>query len=300
MIWQRAPNVTSRRNGSWFVGNIDSAEDRGMENVKNIILVASGKGGVGKSTVSTNLALALSKLGYATGLLDADIYGPSIPTMFGEAQKPGSPDGKRIFPVEKFGLKLMSMGYLVDPNTAMAWRGPMLAGAVMQFVRDVEWGELDYLLFDLPPGTGDIQLSLAQGLKVTGSVLVTTPQKVALADVIRAKAMFDKVRIPTLGMVENMSYFICSNCSERHEIFSYGGGERTAGELGVPFLGRIPIETSIMAAGDSGEPIVSADPDSATSAAFVGIAEALDEIVRKAQSQRAESEQGRGALRIIQ
>jgi ATP-binding protein involved in chromosome partitioning len=269
------------------------------EAIKNLILVGSGKGGVGKSTVAVNLAMALQARGHATGLLDADIYGPSIPTMLGPAAKPQT-DGKRIFPIEKFGLKLMSMGYMVEPDVAMVWRGPMLAGAATQFVTDVEWGALDYLVFDLPPGTGDIQLSLAQRFKVTGAVLVTTPQEVALADVRRAKIMFDKVRIETLGLVENMSYFICGKCSERHEIFAHGGGERACEQLGVEFLGRVPLEPRVRECGDAGEPIVRAAPQSDSAKAFAEIAERLDEKVTRLNQKRAETEGRRRILPIVQ
>ena len=269
------------------------------EAIKNLILVASGKGGVGKSTVATNLALALAHAGYRTGLLDADIYGPSIPTMLGDAPRPGSPDGKTILPVEKFGLKIMSMGYMVEPDVAMVWRGPMLASAVTQFIQDVEWGELDYLIFDLPPGTGDIQLSLAQKVKVTGSLLVTTPQEVALADVYRAKAMFDRVRIPVLGVVENMSYFVADD-GKRYDIFGSGGGERAAETLEIPLVGQIPIEPRIRECGDLGEPVVQASPDSASSEAFRSIAKKLDAMVRARNEEAAAAERGRGMLRIIE
>jgi ATP-binding protein involved in chromosome partitioning len=269
------------------------------EAIKNLILVGSGKGGVGKSTVAVNLALALARAGHKTGLLDADIYGPSIPTMLGPSAKPQT-DGKRIFPIEKFGLKLISMGYLVDPDVAMVWRGPMLAGAATQFVTDVEWGALDYLIFDLPPGTGDIQLTLAQRFKVTGAVLVTTPQEVALADVRRAKIMFDKVRIHTLGLIENMSYFICSKCDERHEIFSHGGGERAAAQLGVEFLGRVPLEPKVRECGDAGEPVVSAAPASESSQAFISIAKRVHAMVEQLNSERDKTEGRRRILPIVQ
>ncbi len=266
--------------------------------IKNLVLIASGKGGVGKSTVATNVALALNHLGYRTGLLDADIYGPSIPTMFGSAPRPGSPDGKTIVPVEKYGLKLMSMGYMVDPDVAMVWRGPMLAGAVTQFINDVDWGELDYLVFDLPPGTGDIQLSLAQKIKVTGSLLVTTPQDVALADVYRAKSMFDRVRIPVTGIVENMSYFVGDD-GKRYDIFGTGGGERAAEDLGVPLMGQIPIEPKVRVCGDMGEPIVQAAPDAGSSNAFRELAKRLVEAIDAKNSEESEKTKGRGLLKIV-
>ncbi len=269
------------------------------EKVKNLILIASGKGGVGKSTVSTNIAMSLTKRGFATGLLDADIYGPSIPTMLGDAPKPESYDGKVIQPIERYGMKLMSMGYMVDPNVAMVWRGPMLAGAVTQFVNDVDWGELDYLIFDLPPGTGDIQLSLAQKVPVTGAVLVTTPQDVALADVFRAKAMFDRVRIPVLGLAENMSFFKCDGCGSEHSIFSKGGGQRAAKEMEIPFFGGVPLEPAVRECGDAGEPIVSFAPDSASSKAFHSISGALVEAVDKANAAAQDKEKRAGKLRII-
>jgi ATP-binding protein involved in chromosome partitioning len=264
-----------------------------------MILVGSGKGGVGKSTVATNLALALAAKGLATGLLDADIYGPSIPTLLGPAAKPSSADGKRITPVEKFGLKLMSMGYLVDPNAAMVWRGPMLAGAVTQFVNDVDWGSLDYLVLDLPPGTGDIQLSLAQKFKVDGAVLVTTPQDVALADVVRAKAMFDRVRIPCLGLVENMSYFVCTHCDTRHEIFSHGGGEHACESLDVPFLGAVPLEIDVRQAGDAGVPLQQRAPNSLSAKAFATMADKLHDAVLAQAATRQKATAHRGALPII-
>ena len=269
------------------------------ENVKHLLLVASGKGGVGKSTVSVNLALALSERGHKVGLLDADVYGPSIPTLLGPSAKPRSLDGKRIEPIEKHGLKLMSMGYLVDADTAMIWRGPMLAGAVVQFVSDVEWGELDYLVFDLPPGTGDIQLTLSQKFKVTGAVLVSTPQTVAVADVIRAKSMFDRVRIPVLGLIENMSYFVCDGCSKRHEIFSHGGGQRAAEKLNVPFLGEIPLEPVVRSAGDAGEPLFGYAPNSASAAAFHTLGETVEARVNAHEAAERKKRAGRGRLPIV-
>jgi len=269
------------------------------EKIKSLILVASGKGGVGKSTVAANLAVAFARAGHATGLLDADVYGPSIPTMLGDAEVARSADGQRLLPIEKHGIKAISMGYLVDGQTAMIWRGPMLSSAVTQMINDVEWGELDYLIFDLPPGTGDIQLTLAQKFKVTGAVLVTTPQDVALADVTRAKAMFDKVRINTLGLIENMSYFICPSCNDRHEIFSSGGGERAADGLAIPFLGGVPIEMVVRKSGDEGEPVVASAPESTSAQAFVAIAEKLRRRADQAQNEVETQERRKSSLRII-
>lgn len=244
-----------------------------LQQVKNVILVGSGKGGVGKSTVAANLACALQRLGAKTGLLDADIYGPSVPTMFGTHEKPAmAPSGKQLEPVRAFGLELMSIGFLVDPNEAVVWRGPMLASAVQQFMKDVAWSALDYLIVDLPPGTGDVQLTLSQTLKVSGALVVTTPQTVALADVVRAKAMFDKVNIPVIGLVENMSGFVCSKCDTRHYIFDRGGGERAAAAMNVPYLGELPLVTDVREAGDAGIPIVERAPDSPGGKAFLQLA----------------------------
>jgi ATP-binding protein involved in chromosome partitioning len=268
------------------------------ESIKNLILIASGKGGVGKSTVAVNLALAFAQSGHRTGLLDADVYGPSIPTMLGAAAKPET-DGKHLLPIERHGLKLMSMGYLVEPEVAMIWRGPMLASAASQLLTDVDWGELDFLVLDLPPGTGDIQLTLAQKFKVTGAVLVTTPQEVALADVRRAKNMFDKVQITTLGLVENMSYFICPSCEARHEIFSHGGGERSAKAMGIDFLGRIPLEPKVREGGDAGVPLLVGAADSTSAQAFRDIAAAVGERARRVSEERAKAEAKRRILPII-
>ncbi|MEL6185479.1 MAG: Mrp/NBP35 family ATP-binding protein, partial [Myxococcota bacterium] len=211
-----------------------------LPEVKNVVLLASGKGGVGKSTVASNVAAALAARGAAVGLLDADIYGPSVPTMFGTDQRP-EVNGQSLMPVQRHGLALMSIGFIVRPEDAMVWRGPMLNGAITQFMRDVQWGALDYLIIDMPPGTGDVQLTIAQHLKVSGAVLVSTPQDVALADVIRGKAMFDKTDIPALGVIENMAYFVCGDCGARHEIFSSGGAGQLAGKMGLPLLGEVPL-----------------------------------------------------------
>ncbi len=232
-----------------------------LPGVKNTIAVASGKGGVGKSTVAVNLAVSLALDGAKVGLVDADVYGPSIPLMFGINERPQLSENKLI-PLERYGVKIMSIGFLVDPMQAVIWRGPMASGAVKQFMSDVNWGNLDYLIFDLPPGTGDIQLTLVQTIPLTGAVIVTTPQDVALADARKGLVMFNKVNVPVLGIVENMSYFICSHCGQRENIFDSGGGSRTATELEVPFLGEIPINTRIRIGGDEGTPIVVMDETS--------------------------------------
>lgn len=243
--------------------------------VRNVIAVASGKGGVGKSTVAVNLAVALADEGARVGLMDVDIYGPSIPLMTGTgASKPELIEG-RIQPIAAHGLKLLSMGYLVPAERALVWRGPMLHKAINQFFSDVDWGELDYLVVDLPPGTGDVQLSLAQVFPLTGAVLVTTPQPVALADVVKAASMFAQVNVQVLGVVENMSSFICPCCQTRTDIFSTGGGRAACEEHGWPFLGDIPIDPSIRQGGDDGVPVVRAHPDSAVTASFRQVARAL-------------------------
>ena len=253
-------------------------DGHGKENlipgVKHVIAVSSGKGGVGKSTVSVNLAVALSLAGAKVGLLDADIYGPNIPMMMGVEKVPEQKDGK-IAPAESHGVKLISMGFFVPEETAVVWRGPMVHTAIQQLFRDVLWGELDYLLIDLPPGTGDAQLTLSQLVPLSGAVTVTTPQEVALHDVRKGMMMFQKVNVPLLGIIENMSYFVCGHCGHRTEIFSHGGGERAAEKLGVPFLGSIPIDPAIREGGDIGQPIAVADPDSPQAKAFGEIAAKL-------------------------
>jgi len=234
---------------SQVVGHSNQTREQVLPGVKNTIAVASGKGGVGKSTVAVNLATALARDGAQVGIVDADVYGPSLPLMLGVTEKPETEriDDKRfrILPVEKFGIKMMSIGFLVDTETPMIWRGPMASGAVKQFLTDVVWGDLDYMIFDLPPGTGDVQLTLVQTIPLTGAVIVTTPQDVSLADVRRGVRMFQKVNVPIMGVIENMSYFICSHCGHREEIFSHGGGKKTAEAFAVPFLGEIPLYTPI-------------------------------------------------------
>jgi ATP-binding protein involved in chromosome partitioning len=249
--------------------------DDPVPGVKNVILVMSGKGGVGKSTVATNLALSMKAMGLKVGLLDADIYGPSIPTMLGVSGQPMS-DGKKIQPLERFGVKLMSIGFLLeDPKSAVVWRGPMLHGALLQFLKDVEWGELDFLLLDLPPGTGDVALTLSQRVRSNGAVIVTTPQEVALQDVYKSVSMNQKVGIPIVGVVENESYFVCGKCSERHELFGSGGGQKIAEFAKAPLLGQIPLYPEVRKWGDAGVPVVEAAPGSPPAEAFMAVARAL-------------------------
>jgi len=240
--------------------------------VKHIIAVASGKGGVGKSTTAVNLALGLVANGVATGLLDADIYGPSMPRMLGVKEKPESADGKMLKPIERYGLRTMSIGYIVNEETPMIWRGPMVSSALEQMLRDVQWGELDVLVVDMPPGTGDAQLTLAQRVALSGAVIVSTPQDIALIDARKGLAMFRKVAVPVLGIVENMSYFLCPHCGERSEIFGHGGARDEAAKLEVPFLGEIPLHLDIRTTSDSGHPIVVSQPDSAHAQAYKNIA----------------------------
>ena len=240
--------------------------------VKHIIAVASGKGGVGKSTTAVNLALGLAANGLATGLLDADIYGPSMPRMLGVTEKPESADGKMLKPIEKYGLKTMSIGYIVNEDTPMIWRGPMVSSALEQMLRDVEWGGLDVLVVDMPPGTGDAQLTLAQRVALGGAVIVSTPQDIALVDARKGLNMFRKVAVPVLGIVENMSYFLCPHCGERSEIFGHGGAREEAEKLGVPFLGEVPLHLDIRTTSDSGHPIVVSKPDSAHAQIYKNVA----------------------------
>lgn len=277
--------------GSRVRGRDVEAEDPVPE-VSNIVIVMSGKGGVGKSTVAVNLAMALQRAGARVGLMDADIYGPSIPTMMGTNDRPGTVDGTRLEPVEKFGLKLMSIGFLLeDTREAIVWRGPMLHSALLQFFKDVNWGKLDYLLLDLPPGTGDIPLTLSQRVKLTGAVIVTTPQEVALQDVYKAVSMCEKVNIPILGVVENESYFICDKCDTRHEIFGKGGGMKIADMAKAPLIGQIPIDKACRQAGDSGIPVVQGSPDSPS-------AKALTEVAQKLAARIATHHAERGATVI--
>jgi ATP-binding protein involved in chromosome partitioning len=242
--------------------------------VKYAIAVAAGKGGVGKSTVSVNLSLALAKLGAKVGLMDCDIYGPSIPLMMNVKEKPTA-EGDKIIPLTSYGIKMISMGFLIDPDSPVVWRGPMVTRTVQQFVHNVAWGELDYLIIDLPPGTGDAQLSLCQTIPLTGAVMVTTPQEVALIDVRKATGMFARVNVPILGILENMSYFLCPSDGKRYDIFGSGGGEKEAQKLGVPLLGQVPLEMEVREGGDRGVPIMIKKPESKSAQAFLQAAQAL-------------------------
>jgi len=258
--------------------------------VRSIVAVASAKGGVGKSTTAVNLALALSRKGLKVGLLDSDIYGPSIPRMIGISGKPESRDGKSLEPMENYGIKCMSMGFLVEEDTPMIWRGPMVMSAIEQMLHDVAWGELDIMVVDLPPGTGDAQLTMAQRVPLTGAVIVSTPQDIALLDARKGINMFRRVDVPVLGIIENMSYFACPHCGERTEIFSHGGAKREAARFGVAFLGEIPLDIAIRETSDEGRPIVVSDPDSPHAKTYREIADkvwglalaVLDERGRKA------------------
>jgi len=245
----------------------------GIPGIKHIIAVASGKGGVGKSTVSVNLALALALDGHKIGMMDADIYGPSQPRMMGLSGQPNSKDGKILEPMENYGVKCMSMGFLVPDDTPMIWRGPMVMSAIQQLLREVNWGELDVLVVDMPPGTGDAQLTMAQQVPLAGAVIVSTPQDIALLDARKCLNMFRKVEVPVLGIIENMSYFACPSCGHRSEIFSHGGAHKEAERLGVDFLGEIPLDIEIRETSDGGRPVVVSTPDSENAKIFRQIGE---------------------------
>ena len=243
-----------------------------VEGVKNVIAVGAGKGGVGKTTLAVNLALALAKCGGRVGIIDGDIYGPNVPIMLG-IQTQLATDGKKIVPAERYGIQIISMGFLTGDDAAVIWRGPMLHGAIQQFFRDVRWDNLDYLIIDMPPGTGDVALTLSQTVPVAGAIVVTTPQQVSLADSRRAVRMYQKLNIPALGIIENMSDYACPQCGHHAEIFGHGGGERLAQQLELPFLGRIPVYQPIREGGDSGVPLVISEPESAAARAFMAAAE---------------------------
>jgi ATP-binding protein involved in chromosome partitioning len=256
-----------------------------LPGIRQVVAVASGKGGVGKSTVAANLAVVLGRMGYRVGLLDADIYGPSVPIMFGIHERPVVDEAaNRIRPFERYGIRLMSLGFILDTDTPVVWRGPMVMKAIEQLLGDVDWGELDFLVVDLPPGTGDAQLTLTQKVPLSGAVIVTTPQDVALIDARKGLAMFRKVNVPVVGIVENMSGFVCPHCGERTDVFKEGGGRRTAEVLGTRFLGAVPLDPAIVEGGDRGEPIVVAQPEGAHATAFRSIAEA---VVAEAEAEAA-------------
>ena len=256
-----------------------------LEKIRYIIAVASGKGGVGKSTTAANLALGLATLHWRVGLLDADIYGPSMPRLFNLHDKPKVENGK-LTPLEAYGVKIMSMGFLVDENVPMVWRGPMVAQALTQLLGEVAWGDLDALVVDMPPGTGDVQLTMAQQTPIAGAVIVSTPQDLALIDARRAVAMFQKVEAPILGIIENMSYFLCPHCGGRSEIFAHGGARRDAAKLGVPFLGEAPLDMKIRETSDAGQPVVGAEPDSPQAAVYLSLAAKVKTLL-ETQKQRA-------------
>ncbi len=255
-----------------------------LANVRNIIAIGSGKGGVGKSTTAVNLALALASQGAKVGVLDADVYGPSVPMMLGLSGRPDSPDGKTIEPMRAHGIEAMSIGFLVEQDTPMIWRGPMATSALTQLLNETRWSELDYLIVDLPPGTGDIQLTLAQKIPVAGAVIVTTPQDVATLDARKALKMFEKVQVPVLGLIENMAVHVCSSCGHAEHVFGEGGGQRMAAQYEVPLLGSLPLELAIREQGDAGTPVVGAQPGSAAARAYCNTARQL--AVRLAQRPR--------------
>jgi ATP-binding protein involved in chromosome partitioning len=272
--------------GQQAPGQQAPAAKPGIPGVHAIVAVASGKGGVGKSTTAVNLALALKTLGLRVGLLDADIYGPSQPRMMGISGRPSSPDGRRLLPMVNYDVRVMSMGFMVPEDTPMIWRGPMVMSAINQMLRDVEWGDLDILVVDLPPGTGDAQLTMAQQVPLSGAVIVSTPQDIALIDARKGLNMFRKVDVPVLGIVENMSYFLCPHCGERSDIFSHGGARREAEKLGVDFLGELPLDMAIRETSDGGHPIVVSAPESGPAKTYRAIAE---QVWRKVQGAPAKA-----------
>ena len=279
--------------GSPQAGGAVAGKNALVPGVRAIVAVASGKGGVGKSTVTANLALAMKANGLSVGVLDADIYGPSMPRMLGISGRPASADGKILRPMENYGLKCMSIGFLVPEDTPMIWRGPMVMGALQQMLRDVAWGELDIMIVDMPPGTGDAQLTMAQQVALAGAVIVSTPQDIALIDARKGLNMFKKVDVPVLGIIENMSYFLCPHCGERSDIFGHGGARREAERLGTDFLGEVPLDLAIRETSDEGRPITASQPDSPYAHIFRDIA------ARVWQKVSGDSPARRAAPRIV-
>jgi ATP-binding protein involved in chromosome partitioning len=263
-----------------------------LPGVKNVIAVGAGKGGVGKTTVSVNLALALAQAGSRVGILDGDIYGPNVPLMLGLKTELAS-NGQQIVPAEKYGIQVVSIGFMTDDDAPVIWRGPMVHSAIQQFFRDVAWRDLDYLIIDMPPGTGDVALSLSQTVAVAGAVVVTTPQEVSLSDSRRAVRMYQKLNVPTLGIVENMSYYACPNCHHESDIFGFGGGERIATDIGIPFLGRLPVYQPISLGSDRGIPIVVAEPEAPATRAFLGVAERVAAQISIAAHRNAAAHKGK-------
>ena len=294
------PGVTDVDVETRFVVKSVSAPEHGkppLPGVKNVIAVGAGKGGVGKTTVAVNLAVALSKMGARVGVLDADIYGPNVPIMFG-LQAQLESDGKKIRPAEKYGIQVVSMGFLTQEEAPMIWRGPMLHSAIQQFCREVAWKDIDYLVVDMPPGTGDVALSLSQTVPAAGAIVVTTPQLVSLADSRRAVRMYQKLKIPVLGLVENMSFYECTSCHSIADIFGHGGGEEVAKQLDIPFLGRLPLYQPIRVGSDRGIPLVIAEPESAGTKAFMDLAEAT--IAQLAVSAHKAAVANKGKIPLIQ
>ncbi len=272
---QGIPHVSTRRSPQHPAPNSPMARQADIPGVAAVVAVASGKGGVGKSTTSLNLALGLRDSGLRVGLLDADIYGPSVPRLTGIREKPQLTDDKKIVPIERFGLAIMSVGFLIEEESAVIWRGPMVTSAIRQMLRDVVWGDLDVLIVDMPPGTGDAQLTLAQNVPLKGAVIVSTPQDLSLIDARRGLAMFRKVSVPVFGIIENMSFFQCPHCGTRSDIFGHGGARHEAERLGVPFLGEVPLHMSIRETSDSGHPVVESEPDGPHAAIYRAIAESI-------------------------
>ena len=274
------------------------SEGRGVPGVNAIIAIASGKGGVGKSTTAVNLALGLSELGMKVGVLDADIYGPSVPKLLAVRERPETIDGKRLKPIMSYGLTVMSIGFLIEEETPMIWRGPMVMSALTQMLREVEWGLLDVMVVDMPPGTGDAQLTMAQQVPLAGAVIVSTPQDLALIDARRGIAMFKRVDVPVLGIVENMSFFLCPHCGERSDVFGHGGARHEAKRLGVPFLGEVPLALNIRETSDTGRPVVATDPDGPHAKIYLGIARRVRDELQEKQAERrpALEDRNRGFL----